>query len=58
MVIGGDFNARTGREGGGYGGGEEEGEESRVESSRSKDSEVNGEGRRLCRFLEERGWGF
>ena len=53
-VIGGDFNARTGEEGGVVGeGGKEEGERCR----RSKDKEVNGEGRKLCKFLEERGWG-
>ena len=28
-----------------------------LESRISKDREVNGEGRRLCSFLGERGWG-
>ena len=33
---------------------EEEGD--RVGSRKSKDKVVNGEGKRLCRFVEERGW--
>lgn len=31
-------------------------EERRGGSRSSKDKEVNGEGRRLCGYLEERGW--
>lgn len=49
-LIGGDFNARTGRLGGRVG--EEEEEEGRM----SKDEKVNGEGRLLVRRLEEVGW--
>ena len=41
---------------GGRCGGTEEVEKGR-ESRISKDREVNGEGRRLCSFLGERGWG-
>ena len=37
-------------------GGDEE-EERGMDSRRSKDREVNGEGRRLCKYLRERGWG-
>lgn len=40
-MIGGDFNARTGREGG---------------RRNSKDWKMNGEGKRLVEFLEEKGW--
>ncbi|XP_011864832.1 PREDICTED: sodium/potassium/calcium exchanger 1-like, partial [Vollenhovia emeryi] len=50
-LIGGDFNARTGTGGGG-----EEGDEERVRGRKSRDEKSNGEGRRLCRFLEEMGW--
>ena len=28
-----------------------------MRSRRSKDKEVNGEGKKLCKYLEERGWG-
>lgn len=35
----------------------ERGEERGLETRRSKDMEVNGEGKRLCKYLEERGWG-
>ncbi|XP_077280504.1 uncharacterized protein LOC143907534 [Temnothorax americanus] len=53
VLIGGDFNARTGKEGGFV----EEGEEEMGEGERrSKDGKVNGEGKKLCRFLGERGW--
>lgn len=51
IVIGGDFKARTGREGGEAGegmGGGENGERN------SKDRKINSEGRRLCKFI--RGW--
>ncbi|XP_077255544.1 uncharacterized protein LOC143893719 [Temnothorax americanus] len=53
VLIGEDFNARTGKEGGFV----EEGEEEMGEGERrSKDGKVNGEGKKLCRFLGERGW--
>ena len=55
VMIGGDFNARTGEEGGWVMGGDEE-EGGGCGSRRSKDKEVNGDGRRLCGFIEERGW--
>lgn len=45
-----DFNARTEREGGRIGENLEEGEGKR----KSRDEKVNGEGRKLCRFLEDR----
>lgn len=50
-LIGGDFNARTGREGGkiNVDGGEEE------EGRRSKDGKMNREGRELVSFIKERG---
>ncbi|XP_071568793.1 uncharacterized protein [Temnothorax nylanderi] len=52
-VIGGDFNARTGEEGGW----EEEDEGRGKERGRkSKDKKVNKEGRTLIEFVEERGW--
>lgn len=57
LLVGGDFNARTGNEGGGlwglWGLGEEEGFE---QVRRSKDCNVNREGRKLCDFVEEQGW--
>lgn len=54
-IIGGDFNARTGTEGGGIMGEEEEGREE--EGGRMfKDVMVNREGRLLMDFLEEREW--
>ncbi|XP_011868143.1 PREDICTED: uncharacterized protein LOC105562162, partial [Vollenhovia emeryi] len=55
-IIGGDFNARTGENGG-------EIIEERLEGKeegrkrRSKDKKVNREGRALIEFMEERGWG-
>jgi len=54
VVIGGDFNARTGREGGRI-----EGEEGGCEERRDRKSrytKVNGEGRKLHSFLGERDW--
>ncbi|XP_067206638.1 uncharacterized protein [Linepithema humile] len=54
-IIGGDFNARTGREGGGVRGEEEE-EEEEMEKRRSKDIKINGEGRKLVEYIEEKGW--
>ncbi|XP_029176468.1 cilia- and flagella-associated protein 251-like [Nylanderia fulva] len=53
-IIGGDFNARTGNLGGGIVMGEDEGEEGK--GRKSKDTKVNGEGRRLVEKLKERGW--
>lgn len=53
-IIGGDFNARTGRKGGGVTDGEEEGAEGR--GRQSKDSKTNKEGRLLVDFIEEREW--
>ncbi|XP_068972065.1 histone-lysine N-methyltransferase, H3 lysine-79 specific-like [Bombus flavifrons] len=50
-VIGGDWNARTGEEGGLIS--EELGKE---KSRRSKDKTINTEGRTLLRLLGERGW--
>ncbi|XP_077273093.1 uncharacterized protein LOC143903409 [Temnothorax americanus] len=52
-IIGGDFNARTGEEGGW-----EEEDEERVEGGgrRSKDKKINRDGRKLLEFIEERGW--
>lgn len=55
-VVGGDFNARTRREGGGVIVVEEEGEEGEREKRRSKDRKINGEERKLVDFLEERRW--
>lgn len=51
-IIGGDFNARTGEEGGRIGGEEEEEEGT---GRRSKDKKVNREGR-LLEWIGERGW--
>jgi len=53
-LIGGDFNARTGREGGRIG---EEGDGGiEEEKRRSRDEKVNIEGRKLCNFVGELGW--
>lgn len=54
-ILGNDFNARTGEEGGGAVEGEEMVEEGR--GRRSKDKRVDREGRILIEFVEERGWG-
>jgi len=51
-IIGGDFNARTGLEGGWRG---EESEEE-VKGRRSKDKKMNREGKMLVECLEKRGW--
>ena len=55
-IIIGDFNARTGREGGrvGMGRTEEEGKEERKRKSR--DEVMNEEGRKLVNFIGEMGW--
>ncbi|XP_070517884.1 DNA ligase 1-like [Cardiocondyla obscurior] len=54
-LIGGDFNVRTGEEGGIWDEFvEEEGEEKK---RRLKDKKITGEGRKLCKMLEEEGWG-
>lgn len=53
-IIGRDFNARIGEEGGWR----EEGErEKEGKERRSKDKNVNGEGRKLLQAIEETGWG-
>lgn len=52
IVLGGDFNARTGKEGRGC-----EGENGGVRIRRSKDVKINGEGRKLIKLVEENGWG-
>ena len=54
VVIGGDFNARTGKEGGGIGEEEEGGIGERERNS--KDEKMNREGKKLCGFLRELGW--
>jgi len=51
MVIGGDFNARTGEDGGWLCGEEEE-----DGKRKSKDKKINEEGRKLLRMLGEVGW--
>ena len=51
-MVGGDFNARTGRQGGRIEGGEEEEGGGR----KSKDGKVNGDGRKLIKIVEETGW--
>lgn len=53
-IIGGDFNARTGKEGGGIE--KEIGEKWEGRGRRSKDGVINREGRMMVNFLEERGW--
>lgn len=54
VVIGGDFNARTGRQSGRVD--EIEGGCEERRDRKSRDTKVNGEGRKLHSFLEERGW--
>lgn len=53
LIIGGDWNARTGKEGGWI----NETTEKEEETRKSKDKVINGEGRRLISGIEERGWG-
>ncbi|XP_070528962.1 uncharacterized protein [Cardiocondyla obscurior] len=54
-LIRGDFNVRTGEERGIWDEFvEEEGEEKK---RRSKDKKITGKGRKLCKMLEEGGWG-
>ena len=52
-IIGGDFNARTGQEGGRV---EEEGRGLREGERKSKDKKMDREGRLLVKCVEERGW--
>lgn len=52
LILGGDFNARTGCEGGPIGTGKREEEPLR----RSRDKVINKEGRMLIRKIKERGW--
>lgn len=52
ILLGGDFNARVEREGGGV---ESEGEISR--ERKAKDEVTNGEGKKLIKWIEEKGWG-
>ncbi|KAI4480730.1 hypothetical protein M0802_014122 [Mischocyttarus mexicanus] len=54
VIIGGDFNARTGERGGSVFGSEEEGV---LGGRRSKDKKVNREGLKLTKVLGEVGWG-
>jgi len=59
-LIGRDFNARTGTEGGGWEIGEgTEGnmKEEEERKRKSKNKKINKEGKKLINFLEERGWG-
>ena len=54
-VIGGDFNARIGEEGGWWE--IEEDNETRSGRNRnSKDKKINKDGRRLLELVEEKGW--
>ncbi|KYN22487.1 hypothetical protein ALC57_05111 [Trachymyrmex cornetzi] len=53
IVIGGDFIARTGREGGGI---KEENEGEEEEERSSMDSKKNKDGKRLMEFIREKGW--
>ena len=53
VIIGGDFNARTGMQGGRVEGGEEE---EVGEGRKSKDGKINGDGRKLIKLVEETGW--
>lgn len=52
VIVGGDFNARTGTQGGRI-----EGDEEEVGGGRkSKDRKINGDGRKLIKMVEETGW--
>jgi len=53
VIIGGDFNARTGEMGGKVNMGEDQGA---IKTRNSKDKKSNREGRRLVEVLEETGW--
>ncbi|KMQ83481.1 hypothetical protein RF55_19927, partial [Lasius niger] len=53
VMIGGDFNARTGEEGGRVSFEEEERDQG---ERRSRDKKINKEGKMLIRELEEMGW--
>lgn len=56
-IIGGDFNARTGEEGGWQEWEEwEEEEREKRKSRRSKDKKLNDEGRKLLQAIEEKEW--
>jgi len=55
ILIDGDFNARTGREGGAVGE-EDEGESKGEKGRRSKDEKINRDGRKLVELVEEKGW--
>jgi len=57
ILLGGNFNARTGEEGGGKGKREWEGVVKRGRLRRSKNKKVNKEGRFLLEFIEFKGWG-
>jgi len=54
IIIGGDWNARTGRDGGWV---KEQIEEEEEWLRKSNDKVTNGEGTKLIREIEERGWG-
>lgn len=55
-LIGGDFNAKTGREGERIEMMENGREREREEKRRSKDGKMNKEGKRLVEFFEKIGW--
>lgn len=55
LLLGGDFNARTGEEGGPIGMGNRT-ERKEEEKRRSKDKVINGEGRVMLNKIRERGW--
>lgn len=53
VLVGGYFNARTGKEGGRV---EKEGREGKGEGRQSKDGKINAKGRKLVAFVEEKRW--
>lgn len=53
-ILGGDFNVRTGREGGAVRE-EDERESGSEKGRRSKDEKINRDGRRLVELVEEKG---